>query len=133
MRNETYKHLEDPLRIGRFTVGQWVGLIATLLAAILFARFLSPLPTKPTIAVSILVAFLPWTVAYALDGTDMRVRDTVMAMVRWAHGDKHFLPGGGELVEGYTVAEEAVEARLPARAPEDVALARRQLEGAWEA
>lgn len=133
MRNETYKHLEDPTRIGPLTLGQWAGLIVTLLSVIVFARFVSPLPAKPTFAISILVGFLPLTISYALDGSDIRMLPTLTGIWRWARGAKHFLPGGGEPVVGYTVAERPVEAVVRARAAEDMALARNRLEGAWDA
>lgn len=133
MRNETYKHLEDPVRIGPFTIGQWVMLVGTTFLAVMFGMYVSPLPPKPTVTLSMFIGLLPPAVAYAADGADMRVRETVVSMVRWARGDKHFLPGGGVPVEGYVIAEKVPVVCVPVRAVEDVALARRQLEGAWEA
>jgi hypothetical protein len=130
-RNETYKHLEDPVRLGPFTIGQWAGLFASFLAAACFGLFVSPLPTLPTISVSILTCVTPFAVCYAVDGQDLSLRDTALSIVSWVRADKHYLPGPGRPVAGYMVAhpiEDGV-ATAPAR---DVAQARRQLEGVWD-
>ena len=40
-RNETYKHLEDPLRLSGLTIGQYAALCGTTLVAIVFGMYLS--------------------------------------------------------------------------------------------
>jgi hypothetical protein len=132
-RNETYKHLEDPLRLSGLTVGQYAALCGTSLVAIVFGLYLSPLSAGATIGVSLFLAGLPVSLSYAVSGLDVAVSDTIVSLYRWARGDKHFLPGAGECPAGYVVARAVAEERPPARSSEDVALARRQLEGAWDA
>jgi hypothetical protein len=83
-------------------------------------------------ALSIFLAGLPISVSYAVSGFDVSVADTIAALYRWARGDKHFLPGAGRVPAGYVVAQVSTDERPPSRSPEDVASARRQLEGAWD-
>jgi hypothetical protein len=131
-RNETYKHLEDPLRLSGLTIGQYAALSGTTIAAIVFGLYISPLPAGVTMALSIFLAGLPISVSYAVSGFDVSVADTVAALWRWAREDKHFLPGAGRVPAGYVVAQVSTDGRPPSRSPEDVASARRQLEGAWD-
>jgi hypothetical protein len=132
-RNETYKHLEDPLRLSGLTIGQYAALSATTLAAIVFGLYLSPLSPGVTIGLSLFMAGLPISLSYAVSGADMAISDTIVSLYRWARDDKHFLPGAGELRDGYVVARGGAEEPPAARSTEDVARARRQLEGAWDA
>jgi hypothetical protein len=131
-RNETYKHLEDPMRLSGLTIGQYVALSGTTIAAIIFGFYISPLPAGVTMALSIFLAGLPISVSYAVSGFDVSVADTIAALYRWARGDKHFLPGAGRVPTGYVVAQVNTDDRPPSRSAEDVASARRQLEGAWD-
>lgn len=131
-RNETYKHLEDPLRLSGLTIGQYAALSGTTIAAIVFGFYISPLPAGVTMALSIFLAGLPISVSYAVSGFDVSVAETIAALWRWARGDKHFLPGAGRVQSGYVVAQVRTDERPPSRSPEDVASARRQLEGAWD-
>jgi hypothetical protein len=132
-RNETYKHLEDPLRLSGLTVGQYAALAGTTLVAIVFGFYLSPLSPGVTMAVSIFLAGLPISLSYAVSGSDVAISDTVVSLYRWARGDKHFLPGAGDgPAAGYVVARGDAAGRPPTRSTEDVARARRQLEGAWD-
>jgi hypothetical protein len=132
-RNETYKHLEDPLRLSGLTIGQYAALGATTLVAIVFGLYLSPLSPGVTIGVSLFLAGLPISLSYAVSGSDVAIGDTIVSLYRWVRGAKHFLPGAGEIPAGYVVAGAGVEQPAPPRSTEDVARARRQLEGAWDA
>jgi hypothetical protein len=132
-RNETYKHLEDPLRLSGLTIGQYVALCGTTLVAIVFGLYLSPLPPGVTMGVSLFLAGLPIALSYAVSGFDVAITDTLAALYRWAREDKHLMPGAGETPAGYVVARAGDEERPPTRSSEDVAIARRQLEGAWDA
>jgi hypothetical protein len=132
-RNETYKHLEDPLRLSGLTIGQYTALCGTTLVAIVFGLYLSPFSPGVTIGVSLFLAGLPVSLSYAVSGADIAISDTLIFLYRWVRGDKHFLPGAGDTPVGYVVAQSGTEQRPPMRSSEDVALARRQLEGAWDA
>jgi hypothetical protein len=132
-RNETYKHLEDPLRLSGLTIGQYAGLCGSVLVAIVFGLYLSPLPTGVTIGLSLFLAGLPIALSYAVSGFDIAMTETMGALYRWARSDKHYLPGAGEEPAGYVVAQGGADHRPTVRSPEDVASARHQLEGAWDA
>jgi hypothetical protein len=132
-RNETYKHLEDPLRLSGLTLGQYAGLCGSALVAIVFGLYLSPLPTGVTMGLSLFLAGLPIALSYAVSGFDVAISETMGALYRWVRDDKHYLPGAGEPPVGYVVARAGVRERPAARSPEDVASARHQLEGAWDA
>jgi hypothetical protein len=131
-RNETYKHLEDPLRLNGLTIGQYVALCGTALVAVVFALYVSPLPPGVTMGVSLFVAGLPISLSYAVSGFDVAVSDTIGALYRWARQDKHYLPGAGETLTGYVVARAGAEPLPQGRSADDIASARRQLEGAWD-
>ncbi|MGI9100246.1 MAG: hypothetical protein ACR2H2_17430 [Solirubrobacteraceae bacterium] len=131
-RNETYKHLEDPLRLSGLTIGQYAALSGTALVAIVFGLYISPLSPGVTMGLSLFLAGLPVALSYAVSGLDIAITDTLAALYRWARNDKHYLPGAGETPAGYVVARATTEQRPSARSPEEVASARRQLEGAWD-
>jgi hypothetical protein len=131
-RNETYKHLEDPTRLSGLTLGQWAAMFGAALVAIVFGLYLSPLPPGVTIGLSLFVAGLPLALSYAVSGFDMAISQTIAAVYRWARGAKHYLPGAGEPPSGYVVMRAPDDERHAARAPEEIAAARRQLEGAWD-
>lgn len=132
-RNETYKHLEDPLRLNGLTIGQYAALCGTALVAIVFGLYISPLPPGVTMGISLFLAGLPISLSYAVSGFDIAISDTIGEVYRWARGDKHYLPGAGETPTGYVVVHAPAEPHPRARSSEDVASARRQLEGAWDA
>lgn len=132
-RNETYKHLEDPLRLNGLTIGQYAALCGTALVAIVFGLYVSPLPPGVTMGVSLFLAGLPISLSYAVSGFDVAITDTMSALYRWARQDKHYLPGAGEAPVGYVVARASAERPPRGRSADDIASARRQLEGAWDA
>jgi hypothetical protein len=131
-RNETYKHLEDPLRLSGLTVGQYAALSGTTLVAIVFGLYLSPLPPGVTMGLCLFLAGLPIALSYAVSGFDIAMTETISALYRWARDDKHYLPGAGDAPDGYVVAQAGGGQHPLSRSPEDVASARRQLEGAWD-
>jgi len=131
-RQETYKHLQDPLRPGGLTLGQWATVALAALAAIVFALYISPLPPGPTISVSILLAGAPGALSYAAGGFDLSIADSTRAIWLWAQGTKHYLPGAGVLPVGYIVTCVEEEQRRTPRAVDDGVIARQRLESAWD-
>ena len=130
-RNETYKHLEDPMRLSGLTLGQWGGLAASALVAIIFALYVSPLPSGITITLSLFVAGLPLALPYAVSGFDMAMSETLGAVYRWARGPRHYLPAAIEADSGYLVVRAPDDTGHCVRPSEDIAAARRQLEEVW--
>ena len=131
-RSETYKHLEDKVRLGPFTLGQWASLFVMALLGALFGLYWSPFPTKLTIIVSVYVGAGPPLAAYLLEGRDFDVWRTMLAVWVWARGEKHYLPGGGPVPEaGYVVRVPPPVVRPEPRAPGDAAALRNRLEEVW--
>lgn len=132
-RGETYKHLEDPLRLGPLTVRDWLALLAATFASIVFGVYVSPLPELLTISICILLAGAPVALSYAISGfDDLSFTVAIGSLYRWARGDKHYLPGGGFPVAGYQVTQHETEHKHTARPQDDLAAAVRRLEGAWD-
>ena len=57
-------HLEDRLRLGAFSLGQWAQITTAAIAAALFGGYVSPLPAQATIFVSIIGAGVPVAISY---------------------------------------------------------------------
>ncbi|MFP5304626.1 MAG: hypothetical protein ACLGI7_02225 [Gammaproteobacteria bacterium] len=130
-RQETYKHLDDPMRPGGLTLGQWATVAATTLAAITFGLYVSPFSTPVTIGLSVFFAGLPGAAAKAAGGFELSVVDSTRAIWRWARGTKHYLPGPGTPQDGYLVIKPPTdEMRSTARRPTQGSGAR--LEEVWD-
>jgi hypothetical protein len=107
MRHPTYKHLEAKLRIGAFSVGQWMQITAAGVAAAIFGGYVSPLPTQATIFVSIVGAGLPVALSYGAMGLEFSVAQFVRAGWRYWREPHRFVAGAGEPSGGYVVLAEA--------------------------
>ena len=101
--NPTYKHLEDKLRLGPFSLGQWAQLLTAALAALVFAVYLSPLAPQATISVAILVAGIPFAVSYAAMGAEFSVGEMAGAALRFYRSPRRYRPGPGTPQAGYRV------------------------------
>jgi hypothetical protein len=129
MVNPTYRHLEEPLRVGRFSLGQWAQLRAAALVALGFGMYLSPLPPLPTVSVSVLVGGLPLALSYAAMGLEFSVPRFASVVVRWARRPRRYVPGPGPHRPGYLVHAE------PPSAPGTAAarMASEELAAIWDA
>ena len=107
MRHPTYKHLEAKLRLGAFSIEQWVQIAVAGIAAALFGGYLSPLPTQVTIFVSIIGAGLPVAVSYGAMGLEFSVAQFARAGWRYWREPRCFLAGAGKSTTGYVVLAEA--------------------------
>lgn len=129
MVNPTYKHLEQSLRIGRFSFAQWAQLLAAALVALGFGVYLSPLPPLPTVSVSVLVGGLPLALSYAAMGLEFSVLQFVTAVVTWGRRPRRYVPGPGLEHRGYTVRPEPVPS-VPQR---DLTRSTQELASLWDA
>jgi hypothetical protein len=113
--NPTYKQLDDHIRIGGLSLVQWAQLIATALFALAFAIYLSPFPTGPTISVALLIAGVPTAASYAFQGAEFSASRFVKAIYRYMRSTRRFLPGAGNMAQGYRVlGPQSPAARLMA-------------------
>src|SRR5438874_13611473 len=110
MRHPTYKHLEARLRIGPFSIGQWVQVTIAAAGAALFGGYVSPLPTQATIFVSIVGAGLPVAVSYGAMGLEFSVAQFARAGWRYWREPRRFLAGAGQPTTGYVVLAEPAPA-----------------------
>lgn len=103
MGHPTYKHLEDKLRLGAFTLGQWAQIATAAALAAVFGIYVSPLPATATIFVSIVGAGLPVALAYGAMGLDFSVAQLAASAWRYWRAPRHYLPGPGRSAIGYLV------------------------------
>jgi hypothetical protein len=106
-RHPTYKHLETPLRLGSFSLGQWAQITTAGIAAAAFGGYLSPFPTTVTIFVSIVVAGLPVALSYGAMGLEFSVAELAASAWRYWRTPRRYLPGPGEVPHGYLVCAES--------------------------
>jgi hypothetical protein len=130
-RQETYKHLDDQLRPGGLTLGQWATLVASAVAAIVFGLYVSPLPAGPTISLSLFFAGLPAALSYAAGGFDLSIADSTRAVWRWARSEKHYVPGAGIPRGGYVVVHP-LDVDDERGGCADASNRRQRMEGAWD-
>lgn len=86
----TYRHLEDRIRLGGLTLGQWAQLVACGLAAYALSTLL-PLPGSWSLSVAVTVCGLPAAVAIAFMSADFDVGALVRAAVRWQRAPRRYV------------------------------------------
>jgi hypothetical protein len=101
--NVTYKHLEGRTVVGQFTLGQWVQLLAGMVAALVFGIYLSPLPAMPTIFLACLLPGLPLAASYGAMGLEFSLGQGARAAWRFWRHPRRYLPGPGGSARGYLV------------------------------
>ena len=116
MRHPTYKHLEDRLRIGAFSLGQWAQITTAAIAAAVFGGYVSPLPAQATIFVSIVGAGVPVAISYGAMGLEFSVTHFIRAAWRYWRSPHRYLPGAGEPTTGYIVLRDPAAEAAPAGA-----------------
>ena len=122
MRHPTYKHLEDRLRLGAFSLGQWAQITTAGIAAAVFGGYVSPLPAQATIFVSIVGAGVPVAISYGAMGLEFSITHFTRAAWRYWRSPRRYLPGRGEPTSGYIVLCDPAE-----QAPSADAAAKREL------
>lgn len=103
LANPTYKQLEASLRIGSFTLGQWAQILVAGVLALLFAVYVSPLETGPTIFISVVLGGTPVALSCGAMAQEWSVVDALRAQWHWITSPRKYLPGPGQSVVGYAV------------------------------
>jgi hypothetical protein len=125
--NVTYKHLEGKTVVGAFSLHQWAQLLAGAVLGLVFAIYLSPLPTGPTIFIACLLPGLPLAASYGAMGLEFSLGQGVLAAWRFWRRPRRYLPGPGQAATGYlTEPGPQGEPRRPGES------AGAQLEGLWD-
>ena len=97
-----YKHLEQRLRIGEFTVLQWAGFIAGVVLALFWATFLSPFGTYVTLFSAVYLGGIPAAAAF-----DLWLHIKALSRHRRAVG--RYVAGPGRSARGYVITADPAQ------------------------
>jgi hypothetical protein len=92
MLNITYKHLQDPVKLGWFSLAQWMQLAVCGLLAYALSTLL-PLPDMWALSIAITISGSPVAAAMVAMQADFDVIAFTLAAVRWSRRRRHYLPG----------------------------------------
>lgn len=102
--NQAYRHLEEPVKIGDFTLLQIAGFLVAAMVAMLWGFVLSPLPPMLSLFTALYVGGLPAMAVLFASTTDFDVLRMVKAYIKFQRRPGRFLPGPGQIEEiGYMV------------------------------
>jgi hypothetical protein len=105
--NPAYKHLEQRLRIGEFTLWQWAGVLTGITLAMVWGFYVSPFGVVLTLFSAIYFAGLPALAALMASVTEFDLLGLLRSSWRWWRSEGRYLPGAGpEAPEGYVVYDE---------------------------
>ena len=90
----TYRHLEDRIRLGGLTLGQWSQLVVCGLTAYALSTLL-PLPGSWSVSVAVTVCGLPAACAVAFMSADFDVLGLVRSAARWQRSPKRYAGSDG--------------------------------------
>jgi hypothetical protein len=113
--NTAYKHLDTKLHIGDLTLGQWVGLAAGTIGALLYGMYLSPFGQMLTLVSAIYLGGIPIAAVFLASLSEFDFLLLVRSAVRWHRRDARYLPGPGMPTPGYRLFEAAEDVRRAER------------------
>jgi len=125
--NPAYKHLQDKLKLGEFTIVQWVGLILSVLTMILFGSVVCPnigIHGKVSLVLSIYVGFICGGPIIASGYFEVNLLKLLSAILAWKRTPSRYRPGPGENFTGYVIEVDPQtqrEERRSAMPPLDLA------------
>ena len=106
--NPAYRHLEEPVKVGDFTLGQIAGFLVAALLAMLWGFVISPFPPMWSLFTAIYIGGLPAMAVFFASTTDFDVLRMLKAYIRFQRRPGKFLPGPGRLEHaGYQVKRPA--------------------------
>jgi hypothetical protein len=105
MINTAYKHLDSRLRIAELTIGQWTGIFAGVVIALVYGYFVHPFGTMPTVVSAMYIGGLPIAGAMLAAFTEFDVWLLMRSAVGWRRLDGRYLPGPGAPSPGYRLDE----------------------------
>ena len=101
--NVAYKHLENKLKIGEFTLLQWAGLFLGVMAALVWGMYLSPLGAYLTLTTSVYIGGIPIAAAFLAGITSFDLWLHLKAMARHRRAGGRYIPGPGHSAHGYAL------------------------------
>ena len=105
--NAAYRHLEAKTRIAELTLGQWAGILAGVLVAVVFALVLKPFSGYVNLALGIYIAGLPAAAVFLASISEVDFWLIGRSALRFHRADGRYLPGGGREARGYTIRTAA--------------------------
>jgi hypothetical protein len=129
MMNTAYKHLEAKLRIGEFSIGQWLALFVGVMTALIWGMYLSPFGTQITIFTACYIGGLPAAAIFLATMSEIDIVLLVRSAIRWRREEGRYLAGAGDQAHGYALASETVDERRLHTGQE---LAELDLDALWE-
>lgn len=101
--NPAYRHLEEPIKIGDFTLVQLAGFLLCFGLAMLWGFLISPFGPMVTLFTAIYIGGLPAMAVLMASTSDFDVLRMIRAYVRFQRRPGHFLPGPGSVERGYVI------------------------------
>jgi hypothetical protein len=101
MTNTAYKHLDAKLRIAELTVGQWSGIFAGVVLALIYGYFVHPFGTMLTLVSAVYLGGIPVAASLLAGFSEFDLWLLVRSAVRWRRRDGWYLPGPGVVTDGY--------------------------------
>lgn len=105
--NVAYKHLDAKLRIAELTVGQWIGVLLGVGAAVGWGLYMSPFGPTLTLTSAVYVAVLPAGAAVLGNATELNPALLLRSALAWRQREGRFMPGPGASAHGYVVGGES--------------------------
>jgi hypothetical protein len=105
--NAAYRHLEAKTRIAELTLGQWAGILAGVLVAVVFALVLKPFSGYVNLALGMYVGGLPAAAVFLASISEVDFWLIGRSALRFHRADGRYLPGGGREARGYTIRTAA--------------------------
>jgi hypothetical protein len=115
MVNPTFKHLEDRLKIGELTPMQWAGIFGGLIVGLIWAIWLSPLPTLLTLGSAFYIGGVPTVLGFYAGAAEFNLALTVRSRLAWRRNPGRYGPGGGRPRDPYLVKPDPRDLRKQAR------------------
>jgi hypothetical protein len=112
--NLAYKHLESKLKIGEFTITQWAGFFVGVMAALIWAMYLSPFGAYITLVTSVYLGGLPAGAAFLASVSDLDLWLHLKALVRHRRMIGRYVSGPGVSVSGYVLTADRSEGLVAA-------------------
>ena len=129
-----YKQLEAKTRIGELTLGQWVGVIAGVLFALVVIAWLRPFAMYENLVLGVYLGGIPVTIALVVSVGQFDVWLLLRAAWRWWRSDGRYTAGPGSAARGYEISGGERPEGDAVAAPVDVQLlwdARPEGGGRW--
>jgi hypothetical protein len=118
--NVAYKHLESKLRLAfDLTIGQWGGIIISVLLGLGWAFYVSPFGGYVTMFTTVYLAGIPAGAVFLLSAANFNVWLHIKALSRHRRSIGRYVPGPGASASGYAIEPDARE-ELTGRELDDV-------------